>query len=75
MKKKIRNPLYASNFYLERKLSPSSFLSSPLTVTTTYTATVDGTTSTSDEPLSPDLPPIIPAGPTGPAARCVDTWS
>lgn len=61
MKKRIRNPFYASNFYLEQKLSPSSFT----LLYADYGSS--GTPLPGDTPLDPTLPPIVPAGPVGPA--------
>jgi hypothetical protein len=66
MKKRIRNPFYASDFYLERKLSPSGFLVPAATVSTSSTS-MDAPPFPGDGPLPPDLPPTVPAGPVGPA--------
>lgn len=60
-----RNPLYAPE-YLERKLSPSGFLSIPVP-TAMVSVPVPDPTDPPPPPLPGDLPPIVPAGPDGPA--------
>jgi hypothetical protein len=66
--RKFRNPLYTSDFRLERKLSPSTYAVSPPITTTTYvsptsTATLDTTSPSYVQP--PVYPPQTPPPATG----------
>jgi hypothetical protein len=77
--RKIRNPRYAPEF-LERKLSPTSFMMAPATA---QVATMSDPTPTPaptpsptpTDPSDPTTPPTDPSGPSGPSVMTYSTYS
>jgi hypothetical protein len=63
MKKRIRNPFWSSDFYLDRRLSPATIVSAPAVVSDP-TSPLPGDTP----PPPTDVPPV-PGGPVGPASN------
>lgn len=66
MPRRIRNPRYAPDFVLERKLSPSAL---GVAAVPAQVAAYDGPTyppTDPTDPTDPTTPPGDPGGPTGP---------